>query len=79
MDGKVKKYVSGLSSESTVQLSVKQLFLAIFLGGGLSIILGVVSSSLLLSVILPAFLVIIYAFATTKAKNSDLNNRFAIK
>lgn len=73
MDGKVKKYVSGLSSESTVQLSVKQLFLAIFLGGGLSIILGVESSSLLLSVILPAFLVIIYAFATTKAKNSDLS------
>ncbi|MDC0004200.1 hypothetical protein OAE19_07355 [Porticoccaceae bacterium] len=72
MDSK-EKYISGWSSESVEQLSVKQLFLLIFIGGGLSIILGVLYTSMLLAVALPCFLVGAYAFATTKAKNSDLS------
>jgi ABC-type transporter Mla subunit MlaD len=67
------KYISGWSSESVEQLSVKQLFLVMFIGGGLSIILGVLYSSLLLAVFLPCTLIGVYAFATTKAKNSDLS------
>ncbi|MDB4261198.1 hypothetical protein N9856_05720, partial [Porticoccaceae bacterium] len=67
------KYISGWSSESVEQLSVKQLFLIMFIGGGLSIILGVLSSSLVLAVFLPCTLIGGYAFATTKAKNSDLS------
>ena len=68
-----EKYISGWSSESVEQLSVKQLFVVIFIGGGLSIILGVLYSSMLLAVALPCLLVGAYAFATTKAKNSDLS------
>lgn len=67
------KYISGWSSESVEQLSVKQLFLVMFIGGGISIILGVLYSSLSLAVFLPCTLIGVYAFATTKAKNSDLS------
>jgi chromosome segregation ATPase len=67
------RYISGRPSESVEQLSVKQLFLIMFIVGGLLIILGVLYSSLLLAVFLPCTLIGVYAFATTKAKNSDLS------
>ena len=68
-----ENYISGWSSESVEQLSVKQLFLVMFIGGCISIILGVLYSSLILAVFLPCALIGAYAFATTKAKNSDLS------
>ena len=68
-----ENYISGWSSESVEQLSVKQLFFVMFIGGCISIILGVLYSSLILAVFLPCALIGAYAFATTKAKNSDLS------
>ena len=68
-----ENYISGWSSESVEQLSVKQLFLVMFIGGCISIILGGLYSSLILAVFLPCALIGAYAFATTKAKNSDLS------
>jgi hypothetical protein len=72
MDGKGKR-ISGWEAENFEQLSVKQLFLVMFFGGGLSIGTGVLFSSLIMAVFLPCALVGGYAFATTKAKNSDLS------
>ena len=72
MDGK-NKLISGWASENVEQLSVKQLFLVMFFGGGLSIVTGVLYSSFVMAVVLPCALVVGYAFATTKAKNSDLS------
>lgn len=68
-----KKLISGWETENFEQLSVKQLFLVMFFSGGLSIGAGVLFSSLVLAVIIPCALVGGYAFATTKAKNSDLS------
>ncbi|MDB2343817.1 hypothetical protein N9V62_03915 [Porticoccaceae bacterium] len=71
--GDKDRYISGRPSESVEQLSVKQLFLIMFIVGGLLIIFGVLYSSLLLAVFLPCTLIGVYAFAVTKAKNSDLS------
>ena len=68
-----KKLISGWETANFEQLSVKQLFLVMFVGGGLSIGAGVLFSSLVMAVIIPCALVGGYAFATTKAKNSDLS------
>ncbi|MDC0133877.1 hypothetical protein OAI19_01660 [Porticoccaceae bacterium] len=72
MDNK-KNYISGWSSESVEQLSVKQLFVVMFVGGALSIILGILYESIVLAVFLPCLLVGTYAALTTRAKNSDLS------
>ena len=71
--GDKDKYISGWSAENFEQLPVKQLFLVILIAGGVSIIVGILWSSVVLSVVLPSLLVIGYAFSTTKAKNSDLS------
>jgi ABC-type transporter Mla subunit MlaD len=68
-----EKYISGWSTENVEQLSVKHLFLVMLVGGSFSIILGILYTSLVLSVLIPMLLVFVYAFATTKAKNSDLS------
>lgn len=68
-----KKYISGWSAESFEQLAVRQLFLIILITGGVSIVAGVLFSSIALSVALPCLLVGIYALLTTKAKNADLS------
>jgi hypothetical protein len=68
------EYVSGVSDESFSQLSVKQLFLTILFFGALSIIMGVIfGSPLVLSVLIPLVLVGLYAFATSRARNTDLS------
>ena len=65
--------ISGFSQESFSQLSVKQLFVVILIGGLISIITGVVFSSVILSVVIPFSLVFIYAASTVKAKHTDLS------
>jgi hypothetical protein len=65
--------ISGFSQESFSQLSVKQLFVVILIGGLISIITGVVFSSVILSVLIPFSLVFIYAASTVKAKHTDLS------
>lgn len=68
-----KKLISGWSTESMEQLSVKQLFVVMLAGGGISLSLGIIYSSQLMAVLIPCLLVFAYAYATTKAKNSDLS------
>ena len=70
-----EKYVSGKSADAVfAQLSVKNLFVLIFLVGALSIFLGIwFSSRLLLTVIAPVSLVLLYFFSTLKVKNTDLS------
>lgn len=68
-----KKLISGWSAESIEQLSVKQLFLVMFVIGTISIVLGVLFSSLLLAVILPCLLVGAYAGTSTWTRNTDLS------
>lgn len=70
---KKPNYISGWSTETVEQLSVKQLFLVMLIGGGVSIILGILYSSIALAVFIPCLLVIAYAFSTTRAKNFDLS------
>ena len=65
--------ISGFSQESFSQLSVKQLFVVILIGGLISITTGVVFSSVILSVVIPFSLVFIYAASTVKAKHTDLS------
>ena len=65
--------ISGFSQESFSQLSVKQLFVVILIGGLISITTGVVFSSVILSVVIPFSLVFIYAASTIKAKHTDLS------
>ena len=65
--------ISGFSQESFSQLSVKQLFVVILIGGLISIITGVVFSSVILSVVIPFSLVFIYAASTIRAKHTDLS------
>ena len=65
--------ISGFSQESFAQLSVKQLFVVILIGGLISITTGVVFSSVILSVVIPFSLVFIYAASTIRAKHTDLS------
>lgn len=70
-----EKYVSGKTADAVfAQLSVKNLFVSIFLVGALSIFLGIwFSSRLFLTVIIPVGLVLLYFFSTSKVKNTDLS------
>lgn len=67
------KYISGLSAERFEELPIKHLFFIALTAGGVSIVLGILWSSNILSVISPCLLVIAYAFFIARAKNSDLS------
>ena len=69
------KYLSGKTADAVfAQLSVKNLFVSVFLVGALSISLGIwFSSRLLLTVIVPVGLVLLYFFSTSRVKNTDLS------